>query len=72
MILGWGRRKWREKKFRRPFCRTKQISKGLPEEKINFMRHSPGKKMQLDVDIEPTFRFTYMRYYTDKQKDTIV
>ena len=29
-------------------------------------------KMQLDVDIEPTFRFTYMRYYIDKQKDTIV
>ena len=27
------------------------------------------KKMQLDVDIEPTFRFTYMKC-TDKQKDT--
>ena len=29
-------------------------------------------KMQLDVDIEPTFRFTYMRTYTDKQKDPIL
>ncbi len=27
--------------------------------------------MQLYVDIEPTFRFTYMRYYIDKQKDSI-
>ncbi len=26
------------------------------------------KKMQLDVDIEPTFRFSYMKYI-DKQKD---
>ncbi len=27
--------------------------------------------MQLDVDIEPTFRFTYMKW-TDKQKDITV
>ena len=28
-------------------------------------------KMQLNVDIEFTFRFTYMRYYIDKQKGII-
>ncbi len=33
---------------------------------------SNALKMQLDVDIEPTFRFTYMRYYIDKQKNTII
>ncbi len=27
--------------------------------------------MQLDVDIEPTFRFSYMKY-TDKQKDITI
>ena len=31
-----------------------------------------NKKMQLDVDIEPTLRFAYMRYYMEKKKDTIV
>ncbi len=28
--------------------------------------------MQLDIDIETTFRFTHVRYYIDKQKDTII
>ena len=43
-----------------------------PRFAFGAMEYEGNQKMQLDVDLEPTFRFTYMRYYIDKQKDPIV
>ena len=41
--LGEGPKEIKKKKFRRPG--KKQISKGIPQEKINLKRPSPGKKI---------------------------
>ncbi len=61
--------------YRRP-CGVSQIScVGGPGRfvlPIQITNPFQPRKMQLDLDMEPTFRFTYMRYYIDKHKDITV